>query len=297
MTNASDTFFSAGQGLLYPLNSEAQWVGRWRGGEIVSEPHAEQERDINTREPLFWDPARTQPKMQLVFDVVCNGTGPAAQYGLPTDERVDAQDDGRRTVYVKGKDKREAIAGQLKDHKRPGLRIGDHYYECWTGNRQGKLGQARTWAAKLFPGAGQAQQAFFGNEQQHAVPQPAAPGPIANTPVQVAGAWGATPAGPAPHPGPPPQFGGQPAAPPVQQPQYAQAALPVDWSPPAEPSAPPVPGRQDWGSALRSAPTPPAPPAASGGWPGPGGVPAAVTQAPPADPWGAAPPAANPYAG
>jgi hypothetical protein len=244
VTNASDTFFSGGQGLLYPLNSEAQWVGRWRGGEIVSEPHAEQERDINTREPLFWDPAKTQPKTQLVFDVVCNGTGPAAQYGLPTDERVDAADDGRRTVYVKGKDKKDAIMGQLKEHGRPGLRIGDHYYECWTGNRQGKLGQARTWAAKLFPGAGQAQQSFFGNEQQqqHAVPQPAAPGPTANTPVQVAGAWGAAPTGPAPHPGPPPQFGGQPAAPPVQQPQYA----PPGWPGPTQPAPP---ADNPWGAA------------------------------------------------
>lgn len=244
MTNASDSFFAGGQGLLYPLGSDAQWIGRPRGGMIISEPREEQQRDINTNEPLWWDREHTRPKTQLVFTVVCDGSGPAAQNGWRTDERVDAQDNGHRDVYVKGKDKTEAVKGQLAQHGRPGLRMGDHYYECWTGNRQGKQGQARTWAVMLFPGAGQAQQSFFGNEQQ---PQfPAAPQGFAPAPQPQAQNWG-TPQG---QPVPAAQgnaygFGHQPPASPggkafqnAQQPSQPQA-----WAP-APTGAAPNPGPQ-----------------------------------------------------
>lgn len=333
--NASDQFFAGGKGLLYPLGSEAQWVGRPRGGMIITEPRSEQERDMKN-EPVFWDKERTQPKMQLVFTVVCDGSGPAAQHGWPTDERVDAQDNGQRDVYVRGKDKIEAVKAQLSQHGRPGLRVGDHYYECWTGHRQGKLGTARTWAVMLFPGAGQAQQSFFGNEQQ---PQqaPAAPqgfgGPPANVvtnhaqPVTNPHGFGQQPVNPTSTPAfpanPSPQgnaygFGHQPPQSPGGQayaaaqqgtqgfggaPQYQQPGNPVGAAP--HPGPPPQFGQQ-----------PAAAPQGFGGYPDPnagqpmgqpqgfGGAPQQPAPAqgfgppvPPVDdPWGQAPPVQNPYA-
>lgn len=261
MTNASDGFFSGGKGLLYPLGSEQQWINRPRGGRIVTEPRTEQERDFATKAPKFWDKEQTQPMMQLVFEVVCDGSGPAAQNGWRTDERVDASDDGRRTVYINGKDKKEALGAQIKLHQRPGLRIGDHYYECWTGHRDGKLGQARTWAAMLFPGAGPEQQQFFGNE-----PQPPA----------------------AQHAAPPPGFGQQAAAPAQQSPnwnapvtgqQYPPQQAPQTHAPAAQGNAygyghqpPASPGGQAYAAAQNPAQgfgQPPMPPAGAAPHPGP----------------------------
>lgn len=168
MTNASDDFFGGGEGLNYPLGSEAQWLGKVRGGRIITEPKQIPQTNINTKETLYWDKDRTRPMMQLVFTVVCDGSGKARENGWNTDERVDAQDNGHRQMYIKGKDLTEAVGAQLKKHGVPGLRIGDEIYNVWTGHRPGKTPgtNARTWASLLFPGAGPAQGEFFGNQQQ-----------------------------------------------------------------------------------------------------------------------------------
>lgn len=254
MTNASDGYLAGSQGLLYPLGQEHVWIGRPRGGQIITEPREEQMTDINTREPLFWDAERTRPKTQLVFTVVCDGSGPAAANGWNTNERVDAADNGHRDVYVKGKDKVEALKAEiarngLAAQGRPGLRVGDHYYECLTGTRPGKQGTARTWAVMLFPGVGQAQQSFYGNQPQDQAPAaPQAPagfgqqGPPAG--------FGGAPQQPAPAAqGNAYGFGHQPPASPggqafqqAQQPAPAQQQQQQQWAPGNPTGAAPHPG-------------------------------------------------------
>lgn len=311
--NASDQFLAGGQALNYGPVSDTRYLNRPRGGRIVTEPREEQQTDINTRQPLFWDDQRTRPKMQLVFTVVCDGSGPAAANGWQTDERVDAQDTGHRQVYVKGKDKTEAIKGQIRAHARTGLRIGDHYYECWTGTRPGQnnIGTARTWAVQLFPGneAQQGQAQFFGNEQQPA-PSPQGPSGLHTqaqgfAPAQTPQAqnWGS----PQGTPVPAAQntaygFGHQPPASPggqafqnAQQPAQGQAWAPAPTGAAPHPGPPPqfgapsqhMPAQHEaYGQASAPNGFGQAPP------------PPAQAPVPPVDdPWGRAPQVQNPYGG
>lgn len=331
MTNASDSFLQGGQALNYGPTSDTRWLGRPRGGMIVSEPREEQQTDINTRQPLFWDDGRTRPKMQLVFTVVCDGSGPAAANGWNTNERVDAQDTGHRQVYVKGKDKTEAIKAQIRAHARTGLRIGDHYYECWTGTRPGQnnIGTARTWAVMLFPGNEAQQAQFFGNEQQPQAPQQAqapnwnapvtgqAPMPQTHVPAAQGNAYGfghqppASPGGQAyQNAQQAPQGFGQPPMPPVgaaphpgPPPQFgapaaaAQPQAPIGFGnsmQAAQAGAHPLQdhGAQAWTQAQHEAY------AASQTPQGFGQQQAGPPPVPPVDnPWGAAAPAQNPYGG
>lgn len=327
MQNASDQFFAGGQALNYGPTSDTRWLNRPRGGRIVTDPREEQQTDINTRAPLFWDDARTRPKMQLVFTVICDGSGQAAANGWRTDERVDAQDTGMRQVYVKGKDKTEAIKGQLQKHARTGLRIGDEYYECWTGTRPGQnnIGTARTWAVMLFPGAPQAQQQFFGNEQQPQAPggfhqaapaqptvqnwgspqgtpvpaaqgnaygfghqPPASPGGQAYAQAQQPAQGFGSPVGAAPNPGPPPQFNA-----PAQQPAPGGFGAPSQHM--AQQGNHPLQdhGAGAWTPAQHEAYGQAAAPQGFGQAPPP-----AQQPVPPVDnPWGQAPLASNPYGG
>lgn len=285
MTNASDSFFGSGEGLNYPLGSEAQWVGRVRGGRIITEPREQQQIDINTKQPKFWDEGKTRPMMQLVFTVVCDGSGQAAANGWATDERKDAQDNGYRLMYIKGKDLTEAVGSEITRHRVQGLRIGDEIYNVWTGERPGKggIGKARTWACKLFPGtAVESNQAqFFGNEAQ---PAPAAaPNGFAQGYQQPG-----NPTGAAPHPS---QFGygHNPAQSPGGQ-AHAAAAFQQPAGPPPSFQAPAAAPQQP--PAPNGFGTPPSNPAGSGqfrpddnGWQQP---PAQVgAPVPPNDdPWG-----------
>lgn len=249
MTNASDSFFGSGESLSYPLGAN-HLIGRVRGGRIVTEPKEVAQTDINTKATLYWDDAKTRPMTQLMFTVVCDGSGHAAANGWATDERVDAQDQGMRVMYIKGKDLTEAVGKELKRHHRPGLRVGDEIYNVWTGERPGKngVGKARTWASMLFPGteAVPSQEQFFqGNQPQPQAPQMpqgfGAPAPQApqgfgaqnggQVPMSqpVTGQYlppngqgfPSGPAGPAQQPaGPPPQFGAPAPQQPAQQTAY-----------------------------------------------------------------------------
>ena len=62
-------------------------IGAIAKGEIVS-LDMQQQNDFESGAPLWWDEAKTQPRMQL-------------RIVLATDER-DGDDDGRRAIYVKG---------------------------------------------------------------------------------------------------------------------------------------------------------------------------------------------------
>ncbi|HSL52000.1 MAG TPA: hypothetical protein VK878_23265 [Candidatus Deferrimicrobiaceae bacterium] len=275
MTNASDSFLGSNEYLNYPLGAN-HLIGKVRGGRIVTDPVERVQTDINTKLPKYWDPeTKMRPMTQLEFTVVCDGSGQARTNGWATDERVDAQDNGHRVVVIKGKDLTEACKGEIKAHSRPGLRIGDEYYQVWTGERPGKggVGKARTWAVKLFPGFDQPadQNQFFGTQNavvqgfQQAPPTPSAPIPNPAQPVTnpyggfgqtaqqaTAGFQQPTPAGPPPQFIPPTQAPSGPAGP-APNPGPAQGgfgapqqAPPAD-NPWGQPSAPQQGAQTPWG--------------------------------------------------
>ena len=258
MTNASDSFLGSKDYLNYPLGAN-HLIGKVRGGRIITDPVERVQTDINTKLPKYWDPeTKMRPMTQLEFMVVCDGSGHAQANGWATDERVDAQDNGHRMVVIKGKDLTEAAQSQIKLHNRPGLRIGDEYYQVWTGERPGKggVGKARTWAVKLFPGVEQPadQGQFFGNQAQpqgfgQAPPAPA--GPVTNPAQPVTNPYGH---GHNPQGSPGPQayaqaggFGQQAAAPAGPPPQF----IPPTQAPsgPAGPAPNPGPAQNAFASA------------------------------------------------
>lgn len=79
-------------------------VGKTVKGSVLS-LDVQQQRDLKTQEPKFWDKEKTQPMMQL-------------RIVLQTDAREDDNDDGQRAVYAKGNMQnaiREAIKAAGKD--------------------------------------------------------------------------------------------------------------------------------------------------------------------------------------
>lgn len=218
-THPADNFFGGAPSLTYGnIHQDTTWLNRWRGGLITEDPVQSQQTDMNTGVPKFWDVERTRPMMQLVVTLVCDGSGPAAEKGLPTDERTGPNDDGRRRLFVKGKDLTQAIQKAFRDKNAPGLRVGGHLYVCWTGTRPGSIGgPARTWNAVYFPPDGGQAQYFHGMEN---TPQPG--GVVTNPAAPVSDPWGAQT---------PPQTGSQPA--------YAQQAGPApQWQSPSGPAGP-----------------------------------------------------------
>jgi hypothetical protein len=63
-------------------------VGKTVKGTVLS-LDLQQQRDLKTKEPKFWDKEKEQPMMQL-------------RIVLQTDAREDDNDDGQRAVYAKG---------------------------------------------------------------------------------------------------------------------------------------------------------------------------------------------------
>lgn len=61
--------------------------GDFVSGEIIDFDRFQQ-RDFDSQEPLFWDEAKTQPRMQIVIS-------------LQTPDQDDEDDDGIRNVYIK----------------------------------------------------------------------------------------------------------------------------------------------------------------------------------------------------
>lgn len=200
---------------------------RWRGGQILEEGKVQPQTDINTGQPIIRNGKAAE---QLALPLLCDGSGPAAEANMRTDERNpnDHTDTGRRVVYIKGA-LRFAIGDALRRVGATDLEVGGYLYMMWTG--MGKTGNSkfigRLWQVHYIrPTAG-----FL------AAQQPAGVGamPMQNGAPQ--------------HTGFAPTQ--QPVTAPPQQGWTAAQSAPVqvDWSPPPMPSAPPVPGRSDWGAA------------------------------------------------
>lgn len=179
--NSSDDFFGGNApSAAFPT------IGTIVGGRIVRIGDPIPQRDFKTKEPKFWDAAKTQPMLQLPVDI-------------QTDLR-DAEipgDTGVRTIYIKGDIKR-AVKEALRKVGAPGLRVSGTLEVAFiaedaaagTDDTPKKIYAARY----TMPTGG---DAFFGG-QPAAQAQPAAPvDPFAGRPAAPPAAQPATvPAGP-----------------------------------------------------------------------------------------------------
>lgn len=83
-------------------------VGTVVKGTIVAKPELQQQRDIKDGKPLTWD--NGDPKMQV-------------KIVLQTEQRDDADDDGRRSLYVKA-NMLKAVQDAVKKAGAKGLEVG-----------------------------------------------------------------------------------------------------------------------------------------------------------------------------
>lgn len=112
---------------------------RWRGGQILEEGKVQPQTDINTNQPIIRNGKVAE---QLALPLLCDGSGPAAEAGMPTDERnpQDHTDTGRRVAYIKGA-LRYAIGDALRKAGAADLEVGGYLFMMWTG--MGKTGNSK----------------------------------------------------------------------------------------------------------------------------------------------------------
>ena len=243
-------------------------VGTTHTGVITDPPKAVQQNDFDTKQPAFWDDAKTQPKMQAVIN-------------LKTDQRdpSDPNDEGGRTLYAASSSQKKAIVDAVKASGAADIEVGGtltiQYYADdptsknprnpkklyrahYTPPAAGMAALGAVQAPAAAPAAAPVNAAA--QAQQAAWNAPAAAPNLANPQFQAAAAPAAPAAAPADvwNPGTPPGLQQQapdnpwpatqpaaPAAPPAAAPQLAgmppqpyQAAPPQQATPaPANPGA------------------------------------------------------------
>jgi hypothetical protein len=88
-------------------------------GSICEPPEVRQQTDISTGQPVHWPSG--DPKMQLIVT-------------LQTTLKEDADDDGKRRIYVKGKSLTEAVREAVRQTGAKGLEIGGTLTVTYTGD-------------------------------------------------------------------------------------------------------------------------------------------------------------------
>jgi hypothetical protein len=136
-------------------------------GVITDTPEVRPQTDFDSGQPLFWDDGK--PKMQLVVT-------------LATDQRDpgNADDDGTRRVYVKGK-LQQAVAQAVRKAGAKGLEVGGTLTVTYVGDDEPKrkgMSGAKLYTAEYTAAA----SAFLATGELPAQPQPA-PAPAAAPPV------------------------------------------------------------------------------------------------------------------
>lgn len=89
---------------------------------VTDEPELRQQTDFDSGEPLFWDDARTQPRMQLVI------TGEVDESA-----REGGDDDGLRRLYVKG-ELQKAMGQALRESGAKTIEPGGKVWVRYTGD-------------------------------------------------------------------------------------------------------------------------------------------------------------------
>ena len=151
-----------------------------------------QQTDYTTKELAFYKDGN--PIMQAVIL-------------LQTEDRVDSDDDGQRTVYVNKTRMKRAIQHALRDAGAPDLAVGGVLTLWMTGTEKSKGGgsDAKTFAAQYQPPTGGLAPSAPAAAAPAAPPAPVAapPAPVAAPPAPVAAPPAPVAAPPAPVAAPP----------------------------------------------------------------------------------------------
>jgi hypothetical protein len=162
-------------------SAKFETIGTLVGGVITAEPTMQQQKDIETQKPKFWD--NGDPMMQMVVKVQTN-----------LREAGDTDDDGVRAFYIKGQ-MRDAVRDAVKAAGQKGLHVGGTLEIVYAGDGVAKnkgFTAPKQYQARYTPPA--VGSDFFGGTPAAAAPAtaphdpwtqqaPAAPAPA---PVAVA---------------------------------------------------------------------------------------------------------------
>jgi hypothetical protein len=154
------------------------WAPETPGAEItgtVESTEVQQQTDLDTDEPVFWDPAKTRPKMMIVASLV--------DTNQPKDG---ADDDGRRTVFFTG-NKFTALKAATKS-----LNKGDWVRVVFTGFSDREPAKKGYSPAKLYRVEHRAGNSGVDLSGETPAAAPAAPSP-ASTSAPTAASHGPKP--------------------------------------------------------------------------------------------------------
>jgi hypothetical protein len=143
MTSAQDFLMSGGgaKAAKFPT------AGTAVSGPIVREPEVAQQTEFGTGKPLFWDDGK--PRNQLVVQI-------------QTDQRDDSEDDGVRSIYIKGKSLTNAVREAVKAAGAPGLEVGGVLTITYTGDGKAERGMPpKLYTAQYRRATAQAANTFL----------------------------------------------------------------------------------------------------------------------------------------
>jgi len=182
-------------------------------GTITVTPQLRQQTDYKTRKPMFWDDG--QPKMQVVVT-------------LQTDQRAAADDDGTRSVYIKG-DMQRATREALRASGAKGLEVGGTLTVVFVGEEPTSGDPKKLYQATYLPPSNAAVNAFVTGQVAQQPQQPMQQVPQTGWDQQVQ------------QQGPPPGWAApapqQPMQQPVQQVQQPPVQQQLPPQAPAQPAA------------------------------------------------------------
>lgn len=145
-------------------------IGAAVTGVVTAGPRERQQTKYGTQEPDFWP--NGDPKMQILVD-------------LRTDQRVDANDDGERTLYVASKNMKRAIGEALRASGAGDILPGGTLTVSYIGNDPASKNPANP--AKLYQAQYTPPVSAFAQPAPAAAPQAAqtapTPAPAAPAPV------------------------------------------------------------------------------------------------------------------
>jgi hypothetical protein len=134
-------------------------VGDEAGGIVAREPEVRQQTDFKLKTPKFWPDGN--PMNQLVVVIKTDQRDPS-----------DPQDNGERSLYIKGKQYTAAVRDAVKAVGAPGIEVGGYLAVKRTGSQRGVEGDPYTFSAIYRRPTSTAATSFLEGNQAAA---PAAP--------------------------------------------------------------------------------------------------------------------------
>lgn len=134
-------------------------IGDGISGTISEYPEVRQQTDLKTGKLKTWDDGR--PKMQLVVT-------------LQTTLRDDAEDDGLRRIYVKGKSLTDVVRDAVRKAGAQGLEVGGQLRVQYVGDGEAanrSLDPPKLYAAEYARPQQQAAQQFLNGQPQQGFQQ------------------------------------------------------------------------------------------------------------------------------